>query len=305
MSENQQVNDREQKPQRKGLVSLIIAGVLIVILVVLVVLWTTGDEPDQPQRQTVPVPEITESEPQPAPEPQFDPEPEVVVPEEQPIYPGTVSEEGEPSLPIYQLPTLDQSTAVVVEEAEERAINTRPVRSEHLIRDLVVFLHNLSDGAVIRESATISPPDARFSTQTVDEQLYIDERTYARYDEVVDWFEGLDSQTVVAMYRDFEPLFEQAFGEIAHPDESFETQLVEAIDMLLATPEPDGLLALSDDRVMYTFADPELEQLPAAQKQMLRLGLQNQRRVKRKLREIRALVIDEMNEQAQEQSVEQ
>lgn len=300
MSDNQQANDREYKPQRKGLVSLIVAGVLIVLLVVLVVLWTTSERTDEPQRQSVPVPEITETTAEPEPQPQLEPEPEVVVPEEQPIDTGTATDADDPAIPVRQLPSLDQSTEVVVDEAEERAINTRPVRSEHLIRDLVVFLHNLSEGAVIRESATIAPPDARFSTQTVDNQLYIDERTYARYDEVVEWFEGLDSRTVVKLYRDFEPLFEQAFGEIAHPDETFEEQLVDAIDMLLATPEPDGLLALSDDQVMYTFADPELEQLPAAQKQMLRLGLENQRRVKRKLREIRAVLQEEMQEEMDE-----
>ena len=301
MTENQQTHDREQKPQRKGLASLIIAGVLIVILVVVVVLWTTGEKTAEPQRRSVPVPEITKAEPQPAPQPQREPEPEVADSAGESSEADSAVEYDEPAQPIRQLPTLDQSTEVLVSEAEERAINTRPVRSEHVVRDLVVFLHNLSDGAVIRESATIAPPDARFSTQTVDNQLYIDERTYARYDEVVEWFEGLDSQAVVAMYRDFEPLFKQAFGEIAHPDESFEQQLLGAIDMLLATPEPDGLLALSDDQVMYTFADPELEQLPAAQKQMLRLGVDNQRRVKRKLRELRALLIDEMDEDAQEQ----
>ena len=301
MSENQQANERAQKPQRKGLVSLVIAGVLVVLLVVLVVLWTTAEEAVEPQRRSVPAPDITDTTTEAQPRPHIEPEPDVVVPEEQPIVPDTITDDSEPSQPVRQLPSLDQSTAVVVGEAEERAINTRPVRSEHLIRDLVVFLHNLSDGAVIRESATIAPPDARFSTQTVDDQLYIDERTYRRYDEVVEWFGGLDSQTVVAMYRDFEPLFEQAFGEIAHPDESFEEQLLSAIDMLLATPEPDGLLALSDDQVMYTFADPELEQLPAAQKQMLRLGLENQRRVKRKLREIRAVLQDDMDEQSQSQ----
>ena len=294
MSQMQHTNDPNQDPtpRRKGLVSLIVAGVLIVILVVVVVLWTRGSEPEEPQRQSASTPPMTATDPQPGqqPEPMPEPETQVTVPEVQPLVPEPADVMDEPAI---ELPELDQSTPVIVEAAEERAINTRPVRSDYLIRDLVVFLHNLSDGDVIRESATIAPPDARFSTQTVDEQLYIDERTYARYNETVEWFEELDSRALVSLYRDFEPLFNQAFGEISHPDESFETQLIEAIDMLLATPEPDGLLALSDERVMYTFADPELEELPAAQKQMLRLGLDNQRRVKRKLREIRALMIEE------------
>lgn len=290
MSDKQQANDQHDASPRKGLVSLIIAGVLIVILVVVVVLWTTGSEPDEPQRRSVPAPEVTEPEPEPEPVPDPEPVPEVIVPDVQPLVPDVV-DEADPE-PEIELPELGESTAVIVDEAQQRDLNTRPVRSEHLVRDLVVFLHNLSDGEIIRESATVAPPDARFSTQTVDDQLYIDERTYARYNEMVDWFVGLESETLVRLYRDFEPLFAQAFGEIAHPDEAFEDQVIEAIDVLLGTPEPDGLLALSDDQVMYTFADPELEALPAAQKQMLRLGLDNQRRVKRKLREIRALLLE-------------
>lgn len=276
----------DSQPNKTGLISIVVAVVLIVILVVVVWSWW-GDDDDDSQRQPVDV-EVRDSEPeQPAePEPVVEdfeePEPEVIVP--------TIEEpEAEPE-PELELPELDDSTPVVVEAAQSRELSTRPLRSEHLVRDLVVFVHNLSDGELIRESATVRGPDARFSTQTVDDQLYIDERSYARYNEMVDWFVGLDSEHLVSVYTDYEPLFHQAFSEIAHPDEEFVDQLLDAIDVLLDTPEPEGLLALSDDEVMYTFADPELEQLPAAQKQMLRLGLENQQRVKRKLRELRALL---------------
>lgn len=280
---------QESQPNKAGLISIVVAVLLIVILIVVVWSWW-GDDDEPATRQPAPVEvDVREPEPEqpsPQPEPVVDdfepPQPEVMVPDiEQP--------EQEP-VPEVELPELDESTPVLVDAAQSRDLSTRPLRSEHLVRDLVVFVHNLSDGDLIRESATVRGPDARFATQTVDDQLYIDERSYARYNEMVDWFASLDSERLVSMYSDYEPLFHQAFGEIAHPDEQFVDQLIDAIDVLLATPEPEGLLALSDDQVMYTFADPELEQLPAAQKQMLRLGLENQRRVKRKLRELRALL---------------
>ena len=280
-----------QQTNRKGILSIAIAAVLVVILVVVVWSWLGGDEAEQaPRRQPAPV-EVRDVEPLP----QAEPEPAVEDDEGEPAEPeaGTLTpeptpiEEAEPSV---ELPELDQSTPVLVDEAESRELNTRPLRSEHLVRDLVIFAHNLSNGDVIRESATVQGPEARFSTQTVDNQLYIDEASYTRYNELVEWFSNLDTERLVSVYSDYEALFSQAFAEIAHPDERFIEQLIEGIDVLLATPEPEGLLALSDDQVMYTFADPELEALPAAQKQMLRLGLENQRQVKRKLREIRALL---------------
>lgn len=276
---------------RRGLVS-IVAAVLLLILLIVVVLWWRSEPEPEPVRQ--PVPERVEPRPQPEPQPEPEPEP---VPEPEP-QPAPVIETDEPPQlvePEQPLPELDDSTAPLLAELDQQDINTRPVQSEHLIRDVVIFVHNLSDGEVIRESATVAGPDARFATQVVDEQLYIDERSYQRYDELVDWFVSIDSEVLVNLFVVYQPLFEQAFDEIAHPDETFAEQVIGAVDVLLQTPEPEGLLALQDDRVMYTFADPDLEDLPAAQKQMLRLGLDNQRRVKSKLREIRALLEDRLN----------
>lgn len=290
MSERETPESQSQPKgaSKAGIISIVAAGVLILVLIIVVWSWLGDGEDEEPRRQPAPV-EVRD--PEPAAEPPADPEPAERPQMPDPMVDTSVLDlapvEREPEIDI---PDLDESTPVVIEAAQERDLNTRPLRSEHLVRDLVIFAHNLSDGDIIRESAAVRGPDARFATQTVDDQLYIDERSYARYNELVEWFISLNSESLVAVYMDYEPLFRQAFGEIAHPDERFIDQLLNGIDVLLATPEPEGLLALSDDQVMYTFADPELEALPAAQKQMLRLGLDNQRKVKRKLREIRALL---------------
>ena len=72
------------------------------------------------------------------------------------------------------------------------------------------------------------------------------------------------------------------------------------IDQLLATPEPNGPLAvhltevkgpLTSERpwVRYEFSKPEYEALSAGQKMLLRMGPDNERRLKAKLREFRSL----------------
>lgn len=291
MSERDPVNaDGEARTTRKsGIVSLIVAAVLVIILVIVVLLWWRGGDEPEPQRQAVPV-ETERSAPEPQPERLPEPESELPTPPVAVPPPETESQQ-EPSPPV-QLPQLADSTPVLIEDLEQRDVSTRPIRSDHLIRDLAIFVYNLSEGELIRESASVAGPDARFSTQVVDDQLYIDERSYSRYDELVEWFVNLENNMVVDVFVMYQPLFEEALAEIAHPDENFTDQVIQGIDVLLATPEPEGLLALTDDQVMYTFADPELEELPAAQKQMLRLGLQNQQRVKRKLRELRAVLED-------------
>ena len=62
---------------------------------------------------------------------------------------------------------------------------------------------------------------------------------------------------------------------------------MEAIDDLLAAPEISGPVKLVRPKVLYQFADPDLEARSAGQKIMLRMGAENAAKVKAKLREIR------------------
>ena len=74
------------------------------------------------------------------------------------------------------------------------------------------------------------------------------------------------------------------------------------IDLLLATPDLDALprvhlptvngpIQPQRPWVTYQFDDPALESLPAGQKILLRMGPVNERRMKAKLAEIRALLV--------------
>jgi hypothetical protein len=66
--------------------------------------------------------------------------------------------------------------------------------------------------------------------------------------------------------------------------------LERAIGVLLAVPVLDGDIALHDTIVSYEFANPDLESLSAAQRQLLRMGPANIRIVQEKLREIAKLL---------------
>jgi len=66
---------------------------------------------------------------------------------------------------------------------------------------------------------------------------------------------------------------------------------VEAIDDLLATPEIDAPLKVLRPRVLYEFADPDLETRSAGQKILLRMGPENAARVKAKLWQLRREIL--------------
>jgi hypothetical protein len=63
---------------------------------------------------------------------------------------------------------------------------------------------------------------------------------------------------------------------------------VQVIDDMLAAPDVQGPIKLTQPGVFYEFADPSLEQLSAGQKVLIRMGPKNAALVKSKLRELRS-----------------
>lgn len=221
-------------------------------------------EPEEPaEQEPEPLPEPVEPEPEPVEQTEEDPEPEQIA-----------------------LPELNNSTPTVLQELDSSDINIRPLKSSQLIRDAVVLADNISNGTIVRDRTIVQRPDGRFSVIEVDGELYIDESSYRRYDALVDWFVSLDAYALADNYELFKPLVQEAYAEIGYPDSNFDDTLIEAIDVLLSTPVPEGLVEVNADSVMYTYADDAYEALPAAQKQLLRMGPDNIERIKQKLREI-------------------
>ena len=87
------------------------------------------------------------------------------------------------------------------------------------------------------------------------------------------------------------PLFQRAYEELGYPGKYFNDRLMQALDDLLAAPELDGPPALVQPKVLYQFADPDLETRSAGQKILLRMGKANALRVKAKLLEVRRALI--------------
>ena len=63
---------------------------------------------------------------------------------------------------------------------------------------------------------------------------------------------------------------------------------------MLAAPEPKLPVYVSQPRIMFEFVDPDLEELSAGQKILVRVGIDNELRLKAKLREIRKSLVAEV-----------
>jgi hypothetical protein len=72
---------------------------------------------------------------------------------------------------------------------------------------------------------------------------------------------------------------ENAFSEMGYNPRQMDGIILQAIDVILATPIVVEPIRLSRDSVVYKFADPALESLLPLQKQLLRTGPENTKRI--------------------------
>jgi hypothetical protein len=148
----------------------------------------------------------------------------------------------------------------------------------------------------------VVPTPGRFATRASGDATVIDPDNGQRYAPFLQLVERLDLQQVVAVYHRMLPLLQPAYEALGYPGKSFDERLVAVIDHLLAAPEPAGPLkvhlppfrgAVQPARpwLLYEFDDPALEELSAGQKLMVRMGAVDERRLKLRLRELRALLV--------------
>jgi hypothetical protein len=201
---------------------------------------------------------------------------------------STVRLPAEPGEDI-ELPPLDESDTVVRELVTKLSAHPRVaawLTTDHLIRDFVAIVVNISQGQTPTPHLAHVRPDGKFQARQEGSQIRIDPRSYSRYDGYAQAVAGLDAQGAARLYATVKPRVEEAYQGLGAPDGTFDRTLEKAIIRLLETPIVEGDIGLQSTTVSYSFADPALEGLTPAQRQFLRMGPANMRVVRAKLVEI-------------------
>jgi hypothetical protein len=187
------------------------------------------------------------------------------------------------------VPPLDQSDPVVRELV--KAITSHPriaawLATDGLIRTFTVAVENVAGGATPAGRFPVLRPASEFEAVSRDAALRISPRSYERYDDLADAMASIDAEGAARLYATLKPRIEEAYHDLGYPDSSFDRPLEQAIVMLLRTPAPESAPRLEPKGVGYGFADPALEGLTGAQKQLLRTGPRNIQIIQASLRRI-------------------
>jgi hypothetical protein len=161
--------------------------------------------------------------------------------------------------------------------------------NDDLIRRFVASVDNIASGASPRAHLDFLRPKEGFEVdERRDGVLVIEPDSYGRYDLVAQVFASLDTEGTVALYRELEPLIDEAYAEIGPTGAKFDDRLDRAFDLLLAVSVLEGDAEVEQLIVTYAWADDEVEALSAAQRHFLRMGPDNVSMVQGKLGEFRA-----------------
>ena len=183
------------------------------------------------------------------------------------------------------LPPLDASDRDFVADLGDRLLVRWLIPSD-LIRRIVVTVDNLPRKSVPAQMSPVAPTAGMFTVADGG----ISAANAARYAAIVQALDHVDPEKLVAVYIRWYPRFQDAYHELGYPSGNFNDRLVDTLDVLLATPAITGQLGVIQPRVLWKFANPVLEELPAGQKIMLRMGTENAEAVKGKVLAIRRLI---------------
>jgi len=188
------------------------------------------------------------------------------------------------------LPTLENSDSMMRESLAAllggKAFGEFVIPTQ-LVRRIVATVDNLPRKSAPRRMMPLNAVPGAFVTAGAGDERTLAAANAARYAPYVRALEALPAQALVTAYVQTYPLFQRAYEELGYPGKYFNDRLLEAIDDLLAAPEVGAPPRLLQPKVLYEFADPELETRSAGQKILVRMGAENAAKVKAKLREIR------------------
>ncbi len=166
------------------------------------------------------------------------------------------------------------------------------LNGDQLLQKIVVQIDNVSRGELVyQHSPLIAPSGSLLVTETEEEGVYVlDTSSYARYNLYADFMLNLDQELLLAFYRYYEPLLDQAYIKLGNEPGSFRAVLITALQKVISAPLVEDPIRLTRPIISYEFEDPDLESLSMVEKQLIRMGPENTLKIQASLQPLLRLL---------------
>lgn len=285
---------RTQRPQTGALtMAQLLLMIALVGVIVVGALFLTGVLPP--------------NKPTPAPPPSNivqQPEPELAEPIENtpaPTPEPPVIEEAPVPAPAQDpLPKLDESDDDIRDAVADIPLGNagqQYLMSSNVIERGTSMVYLMVQGEVPYKLLPIARPKEAFPIADDGTQVTVSAEGFARYDALAQWLMSLDVEALTAALARFNPLFREAWSYYGEEAEAFDFAVISALDMIASTPDVDLAGArLVRKEAVWLYEDPDIEGLPAIQKQVLRMGPDNAAIVKDKASQARTVWVATLSE---------
>ncbi len=176
------------------------------------------------------------------------------------------------------LPPLAESDAFVMDELAQ-LLPSGWREERNVLPRAATFLVSAASGSLPRKEFRFVSVEDSYPVHSDGERFFTDPYGYARYDAAVGAFTAVPADRVVGLFDLVEPLLAEALGQLGErrsPRELAKQALAE----IQATPVLPERVELVRPKVYYKYADPDLESRSTLQKQLMRMGPENVRRIR-------------------------
>lgn len=285
---------RSESPRKQGPQAMVMI-IVALILAAGAYLLLPGDEEPTPEPAQESAPEARPIPEPPRPDPAANiaaapdiPEPVVVAepaPEPEPVA------EPEP-VP----PTPEELDAQLRAKLEDSGLTAPPelstaVSTPFLLDRSVSAIDQVARGYVPLRALNLQRPAGKFSVRQEAQRRYIDERSYDRYDGLVDAVTSLSPDALAAAFQGSRTLLADAYAGLGYPADAVDNATIAALDVILATPVVRGSIEVTSKGALWAYADADLEARSDVEKQLMRLGPDNLETLQRWAREIRSALL--------------
>lgn len=202
---------------------------------------------------------------------------------------AVVTEAKVPERPLPPLGQMDTYLRALLGALSSHPDFVRWLATDDLIRQMASGIDRISRGQSPAANLLVLRPAEDFAVSGRRAAMTIDPASYRRYDRLAVLVESLEARGVAEAYRTIQPRLDEAYRALGRSQGGVDAALDVGMQLLLDTPVPSEPIAVVPGKgATFAFKDPALEQLTPIQKQLLRMGPDNVRRIQARLRAIRA-----------------
>ena len=165
------------------------------------------------------------------------------------------------------------------------------VSAPYLLDRGISSLDQLARGLVPRRTLNIARPRGAFASTRQGQRYFLDPAGYRRYDTLTAAISSLPVSTLAALFQTFRPQLRDAYANLGYPVDAMDNTVIAALDAIIDTPTREQPPELVSKGALWAYRDIDLERRSDLQKQLLRFGPDNTRRLQQWAQALRAALL--------------